>query len=107
PRHLCRSNPDTTCFRSGLERGEFAATEIAEHYLARIEAHDKTLNSFITVTADSALAQAKAADAARAAGKASPLTGLPIAHKDMFCTEGIRTSSGSRMLDNFVAPYNA
>src|SRR5699024_4683185 len=67
----------------------------------------KTLNSFITVTADSALAQAKAADAARAAGKASPLTGLPIAHKDMFCTEGIRTSSGSRMLDNFVAPYNA
>jgi len=96
-----------TQLQQGLERGEFTATEIAEHYLARIEAHDKTLNSFITVTADSALAQAKAADAARAAGKASPLTGLPIAHKDMFCTEGIRTSSGSRMLDNFVAPYNA
>lgn len=93
--------------QQGLERGEFTATEITEHYLARIEAHDSTLNSFITVTADNALAQAKAADAARAAGKAGPLTGLPIAHKDMFCSKDVRTSSGSRMLDNFVAPYDA
>lgn len=91
----------------GLENGDFSAVELAEHYLARIDAHDSTLNSFITVTADTALAQAKAADEARAKGEAGPLTGLPIAHKDMFCTKGVRTSSASKMLDNFVAPYDA
>src|SRR5699024_7429375 len=96
-----------TQLQQGLERGDFSATELAEHYLARIEAQDKTLNSFITVTAEVALAQAKAADKARAAGQAGPLTGLPIAHKDMFCTKNIRTSSASRMLDNFLPPYDA
>lgn len=93
--------------QQGLVRGDFTATDVAEHYLARIEAQDKELNSFISVTADQALEQAKAADAARAAGNAGPLTGLPIAHKDMFCTEGVKTTSASRMLDNFVPPYNA
>lgn len=96
-----------TQLQQGLVRGEFTATEVTEHYLARIEAQDKQLNSFITVTADSALQQAKAADTAIAAGQAGPLTGLPIAHKDMFCTQGVKTTSASRMLSNFIPPYNA
>ena len=59
------------------------------------------------MTADAALAQAEAADAVLAAGEAGPLTGIPLAHKDIFCTRGVRTSCGSRMLDNFVSPYDA
>lgn len=96
-----------TQLQQGLASGDFTATDIAEHYLSRIEAHDPQLNSFITITADQALAQAKAADKARAKGEAGPLNGLPIAHKDMFCTQGVKTTSASRMLDNFVPPYNA
>lgn len=92
--------------KEGLERGDFTAKELTQHYLDRIAAHQE-LNSFITVTTEQALQQAEAADQARAAGTAGPLTGLPIAHKDMFCTQGVRTSSASRMLDNFIAPYNA
>ena len=61
----------------------------------------------MTVTRDKALADARSADAARAAGRAGRLTGVPLAHKDIFCTDGIRTSCGSKMLDNFVAPYDA
>ena len=96
-----------TQLQQGLASGDFTARDIAEHYLSRIEAHDPQLNSFITITADQALAQAKAADEARAKGEAGPLNGLPIAHKDMFCTQGVKTTSASRMLDNFVPPYNA
>jgi aspartyl-tRNA(Asn)/glutamyl-tRNA(Gln) amidotransferase subunit A len=84
-----------------------SAVELAKHFLARIERFDETLNAFVTVTADQALKQAKAADERRARGDASPLTGVPIAHKDIFCTAGVKTSCGSRMLDNFVAPYDA
>lgn len=93
--------------KAGLERGDFSATEITTHYLARISAQDNVLNSFITVASEQALAQAKAADEARAKGEAGPLNGLPIAHKDMFCTQGVKTTSASRMLDNFIPPYNA
>ncbi len=92
---------------AALADGSLGSVELTEHYLARIAAHDGELNSFITVTQESALQAARAADAARAAGRAGPLTGLPIAHKDIFCTEGLRTSCGSRMLDNFVSPYDA
>src|SRR3954464_12922921 len=90
-----------------LRAREFSVTELTKALLRRIEASQPQLNAFITVTAESALAQAAAADQALAAGKAGPLTGLPLAHKDIFCTRGVRTSCGSRMLDNFVSPYDA
>ena len=90
-----------------LAAGECSARELAERCLARIRAREPELNAFISVTEERALAEADAADAARAAGRAGPLTGLPVAHKDLFCTRGARTSCGSRMLDSFVAPYDA
>jgi aspartyl-tRNA(Asn)/glutamyl-tRNA(Gln) amidotransferase subunit A len=92
---------------AGLKAREFSAVELARHFLARISAANPQLNAFLTVTSERALADAARADAARAAGRAGPLTGVPVAHKDIFCTDGIRTSCGSRMLDNFVAPYDA
>ncbi len=91
----------------GLERGDFSSTELTQAYLQRINALDSRYNAFITVTEEQALAQAKAADEARAAGNGGALCGLPIAHKDLFCTQGVRTSSASKMLDNFVSPYDA
>jgi len=91
----------------GLDNGDFSSTELTRAFLTRIQTLDSRYNSFITVTEEQALAQAAAADQARAAGQAGPLCGLPIAHKDLFCTQGVRTSSASRMLDNFVSPYDA
>ena len=92
---------------ASLRTGEFTSVELTRWFLGRIQQHDQRLNSFITVTAESALEQAAAADQRIQAGVAGPLTGVPIAHKDIFCSDGIRTSCGSRMLDNFVAPYDA
>src|SRR5690554_1195415 len=91
----------------GLERGDYSSTELTQAYLERIKALDGRYNSFISVTEEQALAQARAADEARAAGNAGALCGLPIAHKDLFCTQGVRTSSASKMLDNFISPYDA
>ncbi|MGC8732051.1 MAG: amidase, partial [Halothiobacillaceae bacterium] len=93
--------------RDMLDRKEVSSVELVQHFLARIKAHDPALNSFISVTEDEALKAARAADHRIAAGHAGPLTGIPLAHKDIFCTLGVKTSCGSRMLDNFVAPYNA
>ncbi|MDM8548143.1 Asp-tRNA(Asn)/Glu-tRNA(Gln) amidotransferase subunit GatA [Candidatus Venteria ishoeyi] len=90
-----------------LQTGEFSSVELTRHYLQRIQQYDSALNSFITVTEDRALAQAEAADQQIAAGNVGPLTGIPMAHKDIFCTEGVKTSCASKMLDNFIAPYNA
>ncbi len=90
-----------------LEAGEVTSVELTQAFIERIKQHDGELNSFITVTEELALTQAKAADEKRQAGQAGPLTGVPIAHKDIFCTEGVRTSCGSKMLDNFISPYNA
>ena len=90
-----------------LRRGELSSVELTAHFLDRIAAHDTALNSFITVTGDIALADAARADERRRAGEHGPLLGIPIAHKDIFCTRGVRTSCGSRMLDSFVAPYDA
>lgn len=91
----------------GLAAGEFSSVELTRSYLDRIQAAQPGLNAFITVTAEAALAEAAAADAARAAGKAGALTGVPLAHKDIFCTEGVLTTCGSKMLSNFVSPYDA
>ncbi len=91
----------------GLESGEFSSTELTQEYLTQIKSEDSKYNSFISVTEDHALAQAKAADESRAAGNTTPLTGVPIAVKDIFCTQGIKTSCGSKMLDNFEAPYES
>ncbi|HUL13504.1 MAG TPA: Asp-tRNA(Asn)/Glu-tRNA(Gln) amidotransferase subunit GatA [Methylococcaceae bacterium] len=91
----------------GLRNKEYSSLELTQAFLDRIRRHDPRLNCFVTVTEEAALAQAKAADAQIAAGRAGPLTGVPIAQKDIFCTQGIRTSCGSRMLDNFIAPYDA
>jgi aspartyl-tRNA(Asn)/glutamyl-tRNA(Gln) amidotransferase subunit A len=90
-----------------LAAKEFSASELSSHLLARIKALDPQLNSFISVTEELAMSQAKAADARRANGETGALLGAPIAHKDLFCTLGVRTSCGSKMLDNFIAPYNA
>jgi aspartyl-tRNA(Asn)/glutamyl-tRNA(Gln) amidotransferase subunit A len=92
---------------AGLRNGEFTSLELTRHFLARIEKLDPRLNSFITVDTEGALAAAERAVSTIRRGEGSPLTGIPIAHKDIFCTKGIRTSCGSRMLENFVAPYNA
>lgn len=91
----------------GLENGDFSSVELTQAYLDRIKAEDGKYNSYITVTGEQALEQANAADATRAAGNAGVFTGLPIAHKDIFCTKGVRTSCASKMLDNFISPYNA
>ncbi|HEX2139366.1 MAG TPA: Asp-tRNA(Asn)/Glu-tRNA(Gln) amidotransferase subunit GatA [Woeseiaceae bacterium] len=91
----------------GLERGDFSAVELTEALLERIGLLNERLNAFITVTDGEALAAAAVADEARAAGRSLPLQGLPLVHKDLFCTEGVRTTCGSRMLEHFVSPYDA
>ncbi len=93
--------------QQGLNAGDFSSVEITQQYLDTIHAHNAVTNSFISITDELALAQAQLADEQRAAGRATALTGLPVAHKDIFCTEGVKTSCGSKMLDNFIAPYNA
>jgi aspartyl-tRNA(Asn)/glutamyl-tRNA(Gln) amidotransferase subunit A len=90
-----------------LRARRFSSVELTQHYLARIERFNKPLNAFITVTGERALAAARKADELLAAGEALPLAGLPVAHKDLFCTDGVLTTCGSRMLSNFVAPYDA
>lgn len=92
---------------AALQRGEVSSLELTRAYLERIQRLDPQLNAFITVTAEQALAAAQAADQRRQRGEAGVLTGIPIAHKDIFLTDGVRTSAGSRMLDSFIAPYDA
>jgi len=90
-----------------LAARELSSVELTQRVLDRIARHNPTLNAFLTVDAEGALAAAKAADAALARGDAGPLTGVPIAHKDVLMTAGMRTTCGSRMLEHFVAPYDA
>ncbi|HLF95889.1 MAG TPA: amidase family protein, partial [Methylococcaceae bacterium] len=82
----------------GLAAGEFSSRELTDAFLARIEKYNGPINAFVTVTAESARQAAEAADASRAKGAAGSLTGIPIAQKDIFCTQGVRTSCGSKML---------
>ena len=91
----------------GLKKGDFTSTELTSHYLNRISELDGQLNSFITVTEDQALSQAKAADDRYKSNSNFSLDGLPIAHKDIFCTKGVLTTCGSKMLSNFEAPYSS
>ncbi|WP_018402380.1 Asp-tRNA(Asn)/Glu-tRNA(Gln) amidotransferase subunit GatA [Marinobacter gelidimuriae] len=90
-----------------LESGKISSVELTRELLDRIKAEDGQYNSFITVTEDLAMADAKAADEQRAAGNANAWTGVPFAHKDIFCTNGVATTAGSKMLANFVPPYDA
>ncbi|MBL4820710.1 MAG: Asp-tRNA(Asn)/Glu-tRNA(Gln) amidotransferase GatCAB subunit A, partial [Gammaproteobacteria bacterium] len=90
-----------------LAARDISSVELTQAYLNRIKQMDGSLNSFITVCEDSALAQARAADIRLASGDAGRLCGIPLAHKDIFCTSGISTTCGSRMLANFVSPYDA
>ncbi|MCL1489096.1 MAG: hypothetical protein MH186_15385 [Marinobacter sp.] len=90
-----------------LESGKISSVELTREFLDRIKAEDDQYNSFITVTEDLAMADAKAADEQRAAGNASVWTGVPFAHKDIFCTNGVATTAGSKMLADFVPPYDA
>jgi len=96
-----------TQIAAGLKAGDFSAHDLTEALLGRITALAEPLNAFITITAEQALAAAKQADEARATGNAGPLNGLPLVHKDIFCTKGVLTTCGSHMLDNFVSPYDA
>lgn len=91
----------------GLQEKSFSSLELTEHFLKRIKQLDQRYNSFITVSGELALEQARAADEKLNKGPQNPLCGIPIAHKDLFCTAGVKTSCASKMLDNFVPPYDA
>ncbi|WP_323001758.1 Asp-tRNA(Asn)/Glu-tRNA(Gln) amidotransferase subunit GatA [Denitromonas sp.] len=92
---------------AALRAGTLSSVELTTLFLDRIDALNPTLNAFITVDRDGALTAARAADARIAAGTAGPLTGIPLAHKDVFCTEGVRTTCASKMLADFISPYDA
>jgi aspartyl-tRNA(Asn)/glutamyl-tRNA(Gln) amidotransferase subunit A len=91
----------------GLAGRKYSAVELTREALARVEKAQPVLNALISVTAESALVAAAVADKRLAAGDGGPLTGVPMIHKDIFCTEGVLTTCGSRMLSNFVSPYDA
>ena len=92
---------------TGLQDKQFSSLELTDHYIKRINALDSKINSFITHTSETARAQAQAADEMRLQGDKRPLLGVPMAHKDIFCTQGVLTTCGSKMLHNFVSPYDA
>jgi len=96
-----------TALSAALHDGQLSSEELTQIFLERIRQFDDQLNSFVTVTEEAALQSAREADRCLQAGNAAPLTGIPLAHKDIFCTDGVRTSCASRMLDNFIAPYDA
>lgn len=91
----------------GLKNKQFSSLEITETFLKRIQKHHPSLNAFVTILEETAKQEAKQADALIQKQEAGPLTGVPIAYKDIFCTQGIKTSCGSKMLDNFISPYDA
>ena len=91
---------------AALHNRELSSVELTTDYLNRIERHSD-LNAFITVDPDSALKQAEEADRSIATGNPGPMTGIPIAHKDIFCTQGMATTCGSKMLEKYISPYDA
>ena len=92
---------------AALSARQISSVELTGLFLERIEALNPAINAFITVDREKSLAEAALADLRLAAGGAGPLTGIPVAHKDIFCAEGWRTTCGSKMLSNFVSPYDA
>ncbi|MES9817847.1 MAG: Asp-tRNA(Asn)/Glu-tRNA(Gln) amidotransferase subunit GatA [Candidatus Thiodiazotropha sp.] len=92
---------------AAMQAGEFSSVELTRHFIERIERLNGDLNALITPTPDQALAEAEAADRVIRSGQAGPLTGIPLVQKDIFCTKGVKTSCGSRMLDSFISPYDA
>lgn len=90
-----------------LKNKEISSAELIKDHLAYIQTHNLHTNSFITISEETALEKAYQADQLLQNGKATELTGIPIAHKDIFCTEGVKTTCASKMLDNFIAPYSA
>ena len=92
---------------SDLHNKQISSVELSQYFLERINRYDGALNSVITLNEDGALLAAQQADQLIASGDAGLLTGIPLLHKDIFCTQGLRTSCGSKMLDNFIAPYSA
>jgi len=90
-----------------LAEKKISSVDLTRAYLDRIESHNPTVNALITVDPESSLAQARVADKRIARGEAHALTGIPIAHKDLWCAKGWRTTCGSRMLEDFVSPYDA
>jgi aspartyl-tRNA(Asn)/glutamyl-tRNA(Gln) amidotransferase subunit A len=100
-------NKNIAGLAKAFQQREISSVELTQHVLDRCTAFNQTLNCFISITPEHALEQARRADEKIRQGNAGPLTGIPIAQKDIFCTNGIRTSCGSRMLDNFIAPYDA
>ncbi len=91
----------------GLSAGTFSSHELTEAFVAAIEAANPALNAYVLATPEKALAAAKASDARRAKGEAGPLEGAPLGIKDLFCTEGVRTTAGSKILGSFVPPYES
>jgi aspartyl-tRNA(Asn)/glutamyl-tRNA(Gln) amidotransferase subunit A len=91
--------------QKGLNNKEFSSVELTSHFIKRVQ--NSELNAFITITDELALVQAKKADSIIASGKMNDLTGIPYAHKDIFCTLGVKTSAGSKILDPFISPYDA
>lgn len=92
---------------AALAAGDVSSVELTQAYLDRIARYNESLNAYITVCDEAAIKQARQADDARAKGDTSALLGIPLAHKDIFCTNGVTTTCGSRMLHNFVSPYDA
>jgi len=96
-----------TQLAAALAARKVSSVELTRSYIERIARHNAALNAFITVDEEKSLAQARASDERIARGDAKPLTGIPIAHKDLFCAKGWRTTCASKILENFVAPYDA
>lgn len=96
-----------TTLAQKLRKKEISSVELTRLFLERIQKLDPQLNSFITISDELALQQAKAADELLSSGKGSSLTGIPIAHKDLFCTQSVLTTCGSKMLHNFIPPYES
>lgn len=99
-------NKTLTELAAGLRSKQFSSLELTQAFIERIKQHSE-INAYITISEETAFNQAKIADQLLANGNTGPLTGIPIAQKDIFCTQGIKTSCGSKMLDNFIAPYDA